>query len=126
MYTPYTLTRCTCSASAGTQTNTTTQNSNIINVSNDVADTNNQPSQNVNDTHSNKGVSFSLQNETTEFLPIPKQGLPFFRRARGCFSAEARANTRAAHLDSLTDAGKPARWAFGIGNMPSYMAPLAA
>ena len=69
-----------------------------------------------------KNVSFSLQNdENGDYLPVPAEGLPFSRRARGCFSAEARAVTRADHLDRLADNGKPARWAFGIGPMPPYM-----
>ena len=81
---------------------------------------------NVNDNSTNaKSVSFSLQSGKDEFLPIPAEGLPFFRRARGCFSAEARAHTRADHLDRLSDNGKPPRWAFGIGAMPSYVQPIA-
>ena len=72
-----------------------------------------------------KNVSFSLQGGSDEYLPIPAEGLPFFRRARGCFSAEARANSRADHLDRLVDNGKPPRWAFGIGSMPSYVQHIA-
>ena len=77
------------------------------------------------DTHGNKNVSFTLQREQNSiFLPIPAEGLPFFRRARGCFSAEARAHTRAEHLTRLSDNGRPPRWAYGIGQMPSF-GPLA-
>ena len=78
-------------------------------------------------TNTEKNVSFALQNDENEgeFLPIPHEGLPFFRRARGCFSAEARAVTRAEHLDRLSDNGKPPRWAYGIGPMPSYIEHVA-
>ena len=76
--------------------------------------------------HNNtKNVSFSLQGGNDEYLPIPAEGLPFFRRARGCYSAEARAQTRAEHLDRLSDNGKPPRWAFGIGPMPSFVQSFA-
>ena len=89
--------------------------------------TNNQyTANNANPTHStDKNVSFSLQGGTDEFLPIPAEALPFFRRARGCYSAEARAITRSDHLDRLSDNGKPPRWAYGIGAMPSYVQPIA-
>ena len=80
---------------------------------------------NVHD-NASKNVSFALQGDDNDtFLPIPPEGLPFFRRARGCFSAEARADTRADHLDRLCDNGKPAHWAYGIGPMPSYPHPIA-
>ena len=85
------------------------------------------PNQVQNDNNTDRNVTFSLQGEETtgDFLPIPPEGLPFFRRARGCYSAKARANTRALHLDRLSDNGKPPRWAYGIGPMPSYMKPVA-
>ena len=81
----------------------------------------------VEPTNTDKNVSFALQNndQEGEFLPIPHEGLPFFRRARGCYSAEARANTRADHLERLSDNGKPPRWSYGIGPMPSYMKQVA-
>ena len=81
-----------------------------------------------NANNTDKSVTFSLQDRENngEFLPIPNEGLPFFRRARGCFSAEVRAQTRASHLDRLSDNGKPPRWSYGIGPLPSYIKPLAS
>ena len=76
-------------------------------------------------TSTDKSVSFSIQGETDEFLPIPAEGLPFFRRARGCLSAEARAISRASHLETLCDAGKPPRWAYGIGPLPPFLTQVA-
>ena len=88
---------------------------------------NNANKQTTHDPNPDRNVTFSLQGDENpgDFFPIPPEGLPFFRRARGCYSAEARANSRAQHLDRLGDNGKPPRWAYGIGPMPSYMTPVA-
>ena len=106
----------------------------VPSTSNNTAPTNadtgappNAPNTNSTTANTDRNVSFSIQGEDTtgDFLPIPPEGLPFFRRARGCFSAETRANSRATHLDRLSDNGKPPRWAYGIGPMPSYMQSVA-
>ena len=101
----------------------------VSNSDKPTADGHNQSDTNHTSTNTgrnSKTVSFTLQKDTSDaYLPIPAEGLPFFRRARGCFSAEARAHSRADHIDRLCDNGKPAKWAYGMGPMPPYIEAVA-
>ena len=79
---------------------------------------NTQPDK-LNDNH----VVFQDQRE--KFLPMNPNAVPFYKRARGCFGAESKAEERATALKTLANDGKPPRWAYQLAPYPNYVGPIA-
>ena len=51
--------------------------------------------------------------------------VPFYKRARGCNCAEAKALERANALEEMADSGKPPRWAYNLAPYPNYLGVIA-
>ena len=85
---------------------------------------NEDTTQNSKDSNANRS-HVAFQDEQDQFLPMNNNAVPFYKRARGCFCAESKAQERAASLDSMADNGKPPRWAFQMAPYPNYMGAIS-
>ena len=65
-----------------------------------------------------------FQDEQEQFVPMDPNAVPFYKRVRGCNSAEVKAQERASALDDMANNGKPPRWAYQLAPYPNYMGPL--
>ena len=70
-------------------------------------------------------ASDSFQDGPGTFLNIPEEALSFFKRARGCLSAAARADARATRIDELINREMPAPWALRLEPIPAYLRSVA-
>ena len=103
--------------------NTNTGATNPVPVTNTVGNTNPPVDIANNKTDTSRSVVF--QDEQDSFLPMDPNAVPFYKRARGCNCAEAKAVERANALDEMADSGKPPRWAYGLAPYPNYMGVIA-
>ena len=85
-------------------------------ATNQVAPPNNNSSSNLttNVMQNNDKPHVVFQDEHDHFVPMNPNAVPFYKRARGCNSAEIKEIERAAALDEAADNGKPPRWAYQL------------
>ena len=68
--------------------------------------------------------SSNLQEGDRDFLQIPEDAHPFFKRSRGCLSAASRADCRATHLEGMVEREIALPWALRLEPIPGYLTIL--
>ena len=63
----------------------------------------------------------NLQEGDRDFLQIPEDAHPFFKRSRGCLSAASRADCRASHLEEMVEREIALPWALRLEPIPGYL-----
>ena len=69
----------------------------------------------------NNNSPSTLQEGDQEFLQIPEDAQPFFKRSRGCLSAASRADCRASHLEDMVEREISLPWALRLEPIPAYL-----
>ena len=73
------------------------------------------------DTPATNNPNSPLQEGDRDFLQIPEDAHPFFKRSRGCLSAASRADCRAGHLEEMVEREIALPWALRLEPIPAYL-----
>ena len=83
-----------------------------------------QPKTRVNNTIQPTNSPSIFQDGDGNFLHIPEDAQPIFKRSRGCLSAASRADARASHIEEMVTRGIALPWALRIEPIPAYLSNI--